>query len=99
MTALKSKADAGAAAGLAWLAILIDAEEHLTVLHRMRVLREHFLHHAGELGLDLVHDLHRLDDAQRLSLRDTLARSYECLPARLGRVVVRTDHRRLHLER
>src|SRR6185503_5594266 len=57
----------------AGLAMRIDLEQHLAVFHRLRVLREHFLHHAGVLRLDLVHDLHRLDDADDLPLRHAIA--------------------------
>src|SRR5690349_9575343 len=98
ITALKSKADAGAPAaagvGGAGLAIRIDAEEHLAVLHRVRVLGQHVLHDAAELGLDLVHDLHRLDDAERLALLDALAHRHERLATGLRGLVVRADHRR-----
>src|SRR5215208_4556769 len=45
-------------------AIGVDAEEDLSVLHRMRVGGDELAHHAVELRLDLVHDLHRLDDAE-----------------------------------
>src|SRR5688572_20493418 len=52
------------AAAVAGLAIGIDPEEDLSVLDRMRVLHRDLLDDARELGLDLVHDLHRLDDAE-----------------------------------
>src|SRR5512144_779839 len=44
------------------LAIGINPEEHLPVLDGVRVLNRDFRDDARELGLDLVHDLHRLDD-------------------------------------
>src|SRR5436190_2905052 len=106
-TALKLKvpADAAsiAAADTVWvargaLAIGIDPEKHLSVLDRLRVLREHFLHDAGVLGLDLVHDLHRFDDAERLRLLDAVADGDVRLGAGLRGAVERADHRRLHLE-
>src|SRR6185503_7997059 len=66
-------AGGGAAAGTGFaesggvgLAIRIDLEQHLAVLHRLGVLRQDLTNHAGVLGLDLVHDLHRLDDADDL---------------------------------
>src|SRR5688572_30245280 len=102
ITALKSKAGvaapAGAGLGGAGLAIRIDAEEHLTVFHRMRVLSQQFLDDARELGLDLVHDLHRLDDAERLSFLDTLTHGDERLAAGFRRMVVRAHHRGLHFQ-
>src|SRR5687768_14796270 len=60
----------GAGAVAVGLAIGIDPEQDLTVFHGMRVLRGDFLDHAGKLGFDLIHDLHRFDDAQDLTLRD-----------------------------
>src|SRR5688500_14786931 len=66
-----------AAGGAPWagavavgLAIGIDPEKHLAVLHRVGILGGHFLDYACELGLDLIHDLHRFDDAENLPLRD-----------------------------
>src|SRR5437868_938637 len=44
---------------------LLDAKELLSVLHALAVLGEDLGHGACPLGLDLVHQLHRLDDAQR----------------------------------
>src|SRR5687767_3858858 len=48
-------------------AIGVDSEEDLAELHRLRVLHAHLADHTGDLGLDLVHDLHCLDDAYRLT--------------------------------
>src|SRR5919112_6271122 len=44
-----------------------DAEERLVVLHTLRVLDQHLHHLARDIREDLVHQLHRLDDAQSLS--------------------------------
>ena len=44
----------------------------LVVLDRVAVGREDFDDLAGGVRLDLVHDLHRLDDAKGLSDRDLL---------------------------
>ena len=41
----------------------------------LAVLREALDDRAGELGLDLVHQLHRLDDAERLPGRMSLPTS------------------------
>src|SRR3712207_7159539 len=43
---------------------LLDLEERLAVLDRVAVLGEHRDDGAVDLGLDLVHELHRLDDAE-----------------------------------
>src|ERR1051326_927903 len=63
----------GAGACCAGLAIRIDPEQRLAVLDGLRVLDEDLAHDARELGLDFVHDLHRLDDAQDLALLDAIA--------------------------
>src|SRR5207247_11158753 len=47
--------------------MLAENEQRLPVFHRLAVLHEHRLHHAGGVGLDLVHQLHRLVDANRLA--------------------------------
>src|SRR6267378_8118941 len=40
----------------------IHPEKDLAELHRLRVLSDHLANQARDLGLDLVHDLHGLDD-------------------------------------
>src|SRR5207245_2274234 len=42
--------------------MLAENEQRLPVLHRLAVFHEHRLHHAGGVGLDLIHRLHRLGD-------------------------------------
>src|SRR5262245_22122006 len=44
----------------------INPEKNLSELDRLRVLDADLPNHAAELRLDLVHDFHRLDDANRL---------------------------------
>src|SRR3954468_12393019 len=98
-TALKfSGVAATVASGAVGLAIRRDTEKDLPVFNRLRVLHEHLAHDAAEFGLDLVHDLHRFDDADDLAVRDAIADRTECLRARLGGRVERADHRRLDLE-
>src|SRR5215208_510662 len=50
-----------------------DAEERLAELHGRGVLDEDLGDGAVHLALDLVHQLHRLDDAERLALLHLLA--------------------------
>src|SRR5580704_15752339 len=47
-----------------------DFEDHqrLPVFYRISILDQYADHSPGGVGLDLVHHLHRLDDAQRLAL-------------------------------
>src|SRR5690242_14887129 len=44
----------------------IHPEKGLSELDGLRVLRRQLPNDAGDLGLDLVHDLHRFDDADHL---------------------------------
>src|SRR5690242_2145399 len=55
----------------------LEAEERLAVLDRAAVLDEHLHQPAGLLGLDLVHQLHRLDDAEHLALLHRRAHAHE----------------------
>src|SRR6266849_10911818 len=50
---------------------------------------------ALDVGLHLVHEFHRLEDAERLSRTDGLSLLDERLSARLWGPVERSDHRRL----
>src|SRR5438477_636039 len=47
---------------------LLDLEQRLSVLDRRAVLDETLQHHAVDLRLDLVHQLHGFDDADDLAL-------------------------------
>src|SRR3989442_3643779 len=76
--------------------MLAENEQRLPVLHRLAVFHEHRLHHAGGVGLDLIHQLHRLDDANRLAFLDGLADLDEGLGVGRRRAVKGTDHGGLH---
>src|SRR5688572_13574530 len=94
----------GAAAGAAWFAVVVglaigvDPEKDLAVLHGLRVLHSNLPDDARELGLDLVHDLHRFDDAEHLPLRDARAHRNVRFRTGLRRRVEGADHRRLDLQ-
>src|SRR5919106_4976208 len=51
----------------------VDEEQGLAVLHRLSALDQDSGDAPGHLGLDLVHELHRLDDAEDLALLDHVA--------------------------
>src|SRR2546426_4345867 len=76
--------------------MLGENEQRLPVLHRLAVLHEHRFHHAGGVGLDLVHQLHRLDDANRLAFLDGLADLDKRFGVGRRRTVKGTDHGGLH---
>src|SRR6185503_11195042 len=84
--------------GAIFSAIWIYAEGDLSVFHRVRVLRENLLHYPVELGLDLVHDFHRFDDAEDLTFADSFANGEIRFRPGLGRAVIGPDHRRLHFQ-
>src|SRR5919112_2997168 len=93
MVCLKLNVDApldSAGVTAAGSAIGIDPEEDLPELDRLGVVDQHLAHHASELGLDLVHDLHRFDDADRLPRRDPGPDLHVRVRARLGRLVERS---------
>src|SRR5437899_652420 len=50
-----------------------DDEQRLAELHRLAVLAQDLADRAGGVGLDLVHDLHGLDDADRIAHLDGAA--------------------------
>ena len=74
----------------------LDREQPLAVLDRLAVLDVHAHDLAFVLRRDLVHELHRFDDAEHLILLDAIADVDERRRARLGRSVERADDRRLH---
>src|SRR4051794_21899788 len=64
-----------------------DDEERLAELHRLAVLAQDLADRAGGVGLDLVHDLHRLDDADGIADLDGAADLDERIGARTRRAV------------
>src|SRR5690349_3323036 len=72
---------------------LADDEEALPVLDRLAVLHQDRLHDPGSVGLDLVHELHRLDDADGLAFLDGVADFDERLRVGRRRAVERAHHR------
>src|SRR5919199_6062644 len=73
-----------------------DAEKRLVVLHAAGVLGQDLDHLARNVRGDLVHQLHRLDDAQRLPLPDAVPHLDVRLLPRRRRPVERPHHRRTH---
>src|SRR6266702_2044862 len=71
----------------------VNSEEGLSELHRLGVLHAHFPDHALDLGLDLVHDLHRFDDAHHHPGRHPGADLHVRLRPRLGGGKERPHHR------
>ena len=75
--------------------LLLDQGHRLAELDRLAVLDEDVPHDAAHLGLDLVHDLHGLDDAEHLFRADLVADVDEGVGIGLGRAVEGADERRL----
>src|SRR5437667_8823689 len=76
----------------------IHPEKDLAELYRLRVLRGDLSNHARHLGLDLVHDLHRFDDAYHLPHVHPAAHSDIGLRGRLRRLIEGPHHGRLDLQ-
>ena len=74
----------------------LDREEPLAVLDGLAVLDVDAHDLSFVLRSDLVHELHRFDDAEHLILLHVIADVDERRRARLGRSVERPDDRRLH---
>src|SRR4029453_4418498 len=74
--------------------VLFDDEQRLTELDRIAVLDQHRNDATRLVRFDLVHHLHRLDDAQDVARLDLAADLDERLRPRGRRSVERADHRR-----
>src|SRR4051812_43581275 len=68
-------------------------EQRLPVLDRLAVLHQDRLDHPRGIRFDLVHQLHRLDDADGLPFLDGLADLDEHLRFRRRGAIERPDHR------
>src|SRR5437762_3129281 len=69
-----------------------DDEKRLTVLHGLAAFHQNRLHRARRVGFDLVHELHRFDDADRLPLLYRLSDLDERLGVWGRRAVEGPDH-------
>src|SRR5215218_690742 len=91
MVCLKLNVEVGAAALAS--AIRIYPEKDLAELDWLSVLHVDLADHTGNLGFDLVHDLHRLDDADSLSRGHSVSHLDIRLGAWLGSLVKGSNHR------
>src|SRR5580704_7513093 len=72
-----------------------DAKERFSVFHRLPVLNELAFDHAGGIGLDFVHQLHRFDDAENIAGCHLFAYTHEWRRAWRRAIVIGADNRRL----
>src|SRR3954452_11209152 len=72
-----------------------DGKQSLPVLHRLTVENEPALDDARVIGLDLVHELHRFDDAEDVTGLDALTDRDKRGGPRRGGFVESADDRRL----
>src|SRR5713101_7459755 len=77
------------------LATGLHEEERLAELDGLGILDEDLHDAAGDLRLDLVHELHRLDDAEDLPLLDRVALADEGRRLGVRGAVEGADHGRL----
>src|SRR5918994_4950895 len=97
MVFLKLKVDGAEAPVTVGSAIGVDPEEDLAELDGLRVLHTYLADHTSDFGLDLIHDFHRLDDADGLAGGDPASDLDVGIRPRLGRFVPSAHHRRLDL--
>src|SRR5574343_803655 len=71
------------------MSALFDDEQRLSVFHGLAVFAQDTGHGARLVGLDLVEDLHGLDDADGLAFFDLAAHFHEGLGAGAGRTIER----------
>src|SRR5262249_40609785 len=73
-----------------------DGKQSLPLLYRLSVHDELTFHNAADFGLDLVHELHALDDAQHLTGLYAFTGAHKGGGVRSGGLVERTDDGALH---
>src|SRR3954471_14824392 len=76
----------------------LEAEQRFSVLDRAPVLDEDLYEASRFLRLDLVHQLHRLDDAEDLPLLHQRAHLHERRVVGRGGSIERADERRIDRE-
>ena len=54
-----------------------DAKERFSVFHRLAILNKLALDDAGNVGFNLVHELHRFDNAENLAGSHLFADAHE----------------------
>ena len=74
--------------------LYFDSKQGLTVFDGLRVLDEDFGDDAVGVSLNLVHQLHRFDDAERFAVGDRVADVDEGFGGRRGRAIKRADEGR-----
>src|SRR5690348_3402423 len=73
--------------------MLFDDEQRLAELHGLAVLHHDGGDAAGAIALDLIHHLHRFDDAQHLAFLDLIAHGDEGFGGRRSGRVEGAHHR------
>src|SRR5687768_14987255 len=73
-----------------------DCKQPLAILNGLAVLHVYLYQLPVDFRVDLVHELHRFDDAENLSFLDHLTDLGEWLGTRLWRAIERTDDGRFH---
>src|SRR5438477_5652705 len=76
----------------------VHPEERLSKLDRLGVLHAHLAYQPGDFGLDLVHDLHRFDDAHDLPGGYAAPHLHIGTRPRLGRGIEGPHHRGLDID-
>src|SRR5262249_31062812 len=76
------------------LSNILEVHQRLLELHPVAVRADDLRNASTAVGLHLVHELHRLDDRDRLALVDDVALLDEHLRSRLRRAIERPDERR-----
>src|ERR1051325_8217445 len=73
------------------LGLSFDSEQRLAILDRLPVLNINLCNFSGSLGLNLIHQFHRLDNADHRISFDDAADFYESIGGRRGGAIKRAD--------